>query len=154
MATKAKPPMTPPAMAPAWDVPPDAALLVPVVVGVAVPELAPVVELAPGVLVFEPVVVALVPELVAVTLVPELVAVAPVVATVGGTMYVVPMLASTGADTFSVVGSLQVIFPSVVDPQQNQVCEEASKVMSSTERSLQPVLQWESASEGSVQPPT
>jgi hypothetical protein len=145
MATNATPPMTPPAMAPAWDVPPDAALLVPVVVGVAVPELAPVVEPAPDVLVFEPVVV---------LLVSELVAVAPVVATVGGTTYVVPMLASTGADNVSVVGSLQVIFPSVVAPQQNQVCEEASKAMSSTERSLQPGLQWESVSELSVQPPT
>lgn len=130
--------MTPPAMAPAWDVPP-----VELWFGVPVDVLLCVVLVDVLVLV-----------LVLVLILELAVSVPLVVATTDGTTYVVAILAIGLATTVCVVGSLQVTFPEASAPQQNHSFVFVLKVISNTGRFAQPKLQLGSASEESVQPPT
>lgn len=75
------------------------------------------------------------------------------VSTADGTTYVVARLAMGFAATVSVVGLLQVTFPSGVAPQQSHVFVLGLNVISRFFRFEQAVLQWGSEREESVQPP-
>jgi len=75
------------------------------------------------------------------------------VTTADGTTYVVARLMMGFATTVSVVGLLQVTFPSGVAPQQCHVFVLGLNVISRFFRFEQAVLQWGSEREESVQPP-